>query len=619
MKLISKLVSVILVTLLIYSCEEKPTAPVLTTSTLTNITTTTAVSGGEITADGGATIIAKGICWNVSDNPTIENSKTTESSTSASFISNLSQLTPNTTYYVRAYATNSAGTSYGESETFKTLGDKPVSQANSVSNITINSATLNGIVNANLLSTTVSFEWGTSASYGNTSTASGSPVTGSTSVNISVDLNGLTPGTTYHFRVKATNDLGVTSSEDLQFTTLGQISTITNQIASDITVNSTNITCSVNPNYLSTTVSIDWGTSTNYGNTISYAQNPLTGSTPVSISATLTGLTPGTTYHLRISAINALGTYMTHDLTFLTLGGSPSTQIKTAENLQYTSATIKGSVNPNYFATAVSFEWGTTTSYGNTIDALPSTLTGNGYGDVSANLSALTQETIYHFRIKATNELGTNTSADQTFTTLAPITDGDGNVYNIRTIGTLIWMTENLKTSHYNNGEPIPAVTDSTVWNYLTSGAYSDYDNTSTNSLIYGKLYNWYAVNDNRKLCPTGWRPATPLDWGALLEFAGWDSNTGGKLKETGTAHWSSPNTGATNEYGFTALPGGYRYPQGFGNINLTGAWWCAKNPLSSDDNVNMVYFWNNRSDFTFLGSPPVAKSIGFSVRCVKD
>lgn len=620
MRPISKLVSVFLTAILLCSCEKKATAPVLTTNPVTNVTTTTAVSGGEITDDGGATIITKGVCWNVSDKPTIENNKSAESSTSASFTSNISQLAPATTYYVRAYATNSAGTSYGSSVTFKTLGDKPAAQANSVSDVTINSATLQGTVNPNLFSTTVSFEWGTSINYGNTTIVSGSPINISISSDVSVDLTGLTPGTTYHFRIKATNDLGETYSGDMQFTTLGQVPAITNQSFSDVTVNSSTLTGSVNPNYLSTTVSIDWGTSLSYGNTVSYAQNPLNGSTPINITSALTGLTPGTTYHFRISATNALGTSKGNDLTFLTLGGVPLAQPKAAANLQYATATIKGSVNPNYFSTTVSFEWGTTASYGNTIAASPGILTGKDLSEVSADLSGLTQGTVYHYRIKATNELGTTNSDDQVFTTLAPVSDIDGNIYNIRTIGTLIWMTENLKTSHYNNGDPIPVVTDSVIWNHLTTGAYSDYENFPANSTIYGKLYNWYAVNDNREICPTGWRPATPLDWGNLLEFAGWDSYTGGKLKETGYSHWNSPNAGATNEFGFTALPGGYRYPQGFRNINKSGAWWCAKNPLfPNDEDVNTVLLWNERSDFTFIGSSSADKVIGSSVRCTKE
>lgn len=236
MKLIFLLSATILMFLLFYSCEKKATIPVVTTTSVREITTTTAVSGGEITDDGGAAIITKGICWNTSDNPTLENNKTTENLNSASFTSYLSQLTPGTSFFVRAYATNNAGTAYGTSVSFKTLGDKPLSTASNASEILTTSATLSGIVNPNSLTATVSFEYGLTTSYGSSVSASQSPLSGGSDVNVSVSLTGINPGKTYHFRIKSENSLGITYSDDKTFTTLGQIPAITTIDPSSISI-----------------------------------------------------------------------------------------------------------------------------------------------------------------------------------------------------------------------------------------------------------------------------------------------------------------------------------------------------------------------------------------------
>jgi len=498
---------------LLGSCEKKATTPAVTTSAVTSITTTSAVSGGTVTDDGGASIIAKGVCWNISDKPTIENNKTAESSTTGSFTSTLSQLGPGTTYYIRAFATNSAGTSYGESITFKTLGDKPVSQTNSVSNITINSATLKGTINPNLLRTTVAFEWGTSISYGNTIIATGSPFSGSTSSDVSIDLTGLTPGTTYHFRITATNDLGITNSDDMQFTTLGQL--------------------------------------------------PAVGSV-------------------------------------------------TAVENKY-SAIVNGSVNPNYLSSNVVFEWGLTTDYGNTVSPAQNPITGNISQNVSIELSGLSLGTTYHFRIKVSNQLGTAVSDDKSFITLAPITDLEGNVYDVVRIGTQVWTVQNLNVTRYSNGDPIENITENSTWNTLTTAGYCDYNNIPSNSTVYGKLYNWYAVNDSRNLCPTGWHVPIDLEWGVMLNLYGWDNATGGKLKETGIIHWSYPNTGATNESGFTALPGGARYSTGYTGITEYGNWWGASRP---DFLIQIGLFYYKSSFMAWSFSD---KTMGLSVRCLKN
>ena len=130
------------------------------------------------------------------------------------------------------------------------------------------------------------------------------------------------------------------------------------------------------------------------------------------------------------------------------------------------------------------------------------------------------------------------------------VTDINGNVYNVIVIGSQSWFKESLKATKYNDGTDIPNVIDNTLWSTNSTGAYCDYNNTSSNSTLYGRLYNWYVIGSTnpKNVCPTGWHVATDADWTALATFLGGESVAGGKLKETGTTHWTTPNTGATNE-----------------------------------------------------------------------
>ena len=139
------------------------------------------------------------------------------------------------------------------------------------------------------------------------------------------------------------------------------------------------------------------------------------------------------------------------------------------------------------------------------------------------------------------------------------VTDIDGNVYNTVTIGTQVWMKENLKVTHYNNGDEIPNIEDNAAWTGLSNGAYCNYQNDNDFVDTYGRLYNWFAVDDGREICPTGWHIATDAEWTILSDYLGGRHIAGGKLKEAGTTHWASPNTGATNSSGFTGLPSGMR------------------------------------------------------------
>jgi uncharacterized protein (TIGR02145 family) len=196
--------------------------------------------------------------------------------------------------------------------------------------------------------------------------------------------------------------------------------------------------------------------------------------------------------------------------------------------------------------------------------------------------------------------------------TPASITDEDGNVYTSVTIGTQVWMVENLKTTKYNDGTAIPNVTDNAGWSSsTTTAAYCWYnDDVATYKASYGALYNWYAASTG-KLCPTGWHVPSDTEWATLENYLGGKPVAGGKLKETGTTHWLSPNTGATNETGFTGLPGGVRGDNTpfFSAIGQIGWWWSA-----AESTV-----WDLTSGNTELGSSGLPQNAGASVRCLKN
>ena len=253
---------------------------------------------------------------------------------------------------------------------------------------------------------------------------------------------------------------------------------------------------------------------------------------------------------------------------------------------------------------------------------------GFGEGPFTWSLTGLTPNTIYYLRAYATNSSGTAYGRVVSFTTLQAneVTDIDGNIYHTVTIGLQVWMVENLKVSHYRNGDAIPDITNASEWGNQANGAYCDYSNSPGNSTIYGRLYNWYAVTDPRNICPSGWHVPTDDEWTILMTYLGvvykdGNSNPGGLLKEAGTAHWTTPNTGATNETGFTALPGGMRDPNGQFFLNDTsGYWWSSTSAgiitHTRSDNAEA------RSISNASGSVTFSKDLvlhGYSLRCIKD
>jgi uncharacterized protein (TIGR02145 family) len=192
------------------------------------------------------------------------------------------------------------------------------------------------------------------------------------------------------------------------------------------------------------------------------------------------------------------------------------------------------------------------------------------------------------------------------------------------TIGTQIWSNTNLDVTTYSDGTPIPQVTDPIAWANLTTGAWCYYNNDPTNNAVYGKLYNWYAVagihdtdpsTPNKILAPQGWHVPSDAEWTTLTTFLGGESVAGGKMKSTGTSLWLSPNTAATNESGFSGLPGGYRYNDGaFGGIGSNGFWWSSSEGNTSDTWYRGLYYNDG-----FAYGDGYDKRYGFSVRCLRD
>jgi len=245
---------------------------------------------------------------------------------------------------------------------------------------------------------------------------------------------------------------------------------------------------------------------------------------------------------------------------------------------------------------------------------------GEGPGFFKGNITGLTPTTTYYIRTYATNTAATSYGNEipvKTYT--GEVSDVDGNIYYTITIGTQSWMVSNLRTTRYNDNTIIPEVTDNIAWSQLSSPAYSWYENDSTKNSKVGALYNWYAVNmatnGEKNVCPTGWHVPTDNDWVILTTFLGGESVAGGKMKERGLTHWQKPNTGASNQSGFTGLPGGGRYSTGrFRGIGTRAGWWSSTELMSTSGRGRYLYY-----EYSMVYRGSGSKRDGFSVRCVRD
>jgi uncharacterized protein (TIGR02145 family) len=295
-------------------------------------------------------------------------------------------------------------------------------------------------------------------------------------------------------------------------------------------------------------------------------------------------------------------------------------------NITSTSATSGGNITNNGGTpvTQRGVVWGLSP---NPTTANNSTTNGSGTGIFTSNLTSLTASTTYYVRAYATNSAGTAYGNELSFITTAGgggiVTNpGAGVTFNGYTYASIVlgngqeWMSENLRTTTYANGDPIPNVTDNTQWLNLTTGAWSHYNNDSQYENPYGKLYNWLTVADPRNVCPNGWHVPTDGEFTLLTDHLGGEAVAGGKMKSTGTQYWVSPNVDATNESGFSGLPCGGRFSDGtFFDIGIYTQWW------SSTVSNNFNAWLRNLAVYDgSVGRNDVAEAtIGLSVRCLKD
>ena len=603
------------------------TPTISATASATSITSSTATIGGDITADGGAAVTLRGVVYGTSAGSATYS--ITSGTGTGTYTSSLTGLLPATTYYVRSFATNSVGTVYGAETYFTTIAIAPTVSATAlIASITGSSASSGGTISSNGGATvTVSgVVWSTTSSPTiavATKTTNGIAIGTYTS-----SLTGLAPATLYYVRAYATNSIGTSYGPERYFTTLAVSPTISaTASATSITSNSatTGGEITADGGAAVTLRGVAYGTSTG---SATYSVTSGTGTGTYTVS--LTGLTPATTYFARSFATNSVGTVYGAETNFTTIAVAPTLSTTGVSSITKYAANVGGTIisNGGSAITASGICWSSTatptTSDSKSTDGATS-------GTFTSTITGLTAGTTYFVRTYATNAIGTSYGAVQSFTTLST-----PPAQTTVLIGSQRWTDKNLNVANYRNGDPITYAANATQWaaaNAAGEGAYTYLKFASGDGgATYGKLYNWYAVNDARGLAPNGYHIPTRAEWTTLR---GTQPGNGRTLKSN-TNDWSASfnnvnnfityipdanysNYNGTNSTGFNALPGGSLFPNGTnGNYGSASYWTATIDPVNSAK-ANWTYF-----HFTYLYDGADCCNTyelgnGMAIRLVKD
>ncbi len=595
---------------------------------------TTCIVEGTLVDLGDEDIEAHGFCYSESEEPGIEDLSIDLglAITAGEFADTLRNLSTDTKYYVRAYAKDINEVYYGEELSFTTLPQTiPTVETVDPTIVKENSTACGGEViydgGSEVTQRGVCWSLSTDPEYVSQGdvTSDGSGLGSFTS-----NITGLEQSREYFVRAYAINSVGVGYGSAKSFTTLSVNNApgvTTAAEASSVTDSSATITGSVTD---------DGGlTVTEKGVAYSEEQNPnpdeilsidvQDGSGVGGITANLTNLTPETKYYTRAYARNSAGLGFGDEISFTTLAAKTVPLVST----EYASAVTDSSaqIGMNYqndgggSVSEIGLLWGLSPD-----PATQGTKLQFGIvpGQTFTTISNLFSDTVYYYVGYATNEIGTGYGEVKSFRTLKlVVADWEGNEYETLEIGSQVWMAKNLRSAYYADGTAITLVEDNSTFGNLdyTDKAYCYYDNITDNFHSFGMMYTWAAVMNGsttegaQGVCPNGWHVPSNDEWIVLVDFLGGEEVAGGKLKESGTTHWSFPNNGATNESGFNALPGGYRYHLGnYSSIYNSAYFWTSTQ--SSASSAWYKYLYYNSTDVTTTG---LNMDSGSYVRCVKD
>jgi uncharacterized protein (TIGR02145 family) len=373
----------------------------------------------------------------------------------------------------------------------------------------------------------------------------------------------------------------------------------------------------VNPMSLLTRITFEYGTTTAYENSISSVPDSLEVSGFYYVNASLLNLHPGTIYHFRIKAENKIGITYSSDQTFTTPGWPPTVKNEILSDILMNSITVNAAITTGSLITSVIIEYGTSENLGNSVSY--TTISEGAWPllDVKKVFDNLTPGTRYYFRVRVENPVATIYSSVISGTTFN-MTDIDQNLYHSIQIGSQTWMQENLRTLHFQNGDPIPAMPYSNDWINATTNACSYYDFDLDLGKKYGFLYNYFVAVDSRNVCPQGWHVPSQAEWTTLVNFAGGESVAAPKLRISGISNWNSLYyTESDNSTGFTALGAGIRLNTAeYWGRDYNASFWTT-DTWSSDPKfvVNMRIFENQPN----IDFPPQHKNAGLSIRCLKN